>query len=92
MLFPTEKVDTFLMGFFGDRRIKRAARQHGINGKIINLTFLLVSTFILRNRKHVPSLYQVSVEYYSTKYTNANAVAGGCLRNGYVFFFFNVLT
>ena len=33
MLFPTEKVDTFLMGFFGDRRIKRAARQHGINGK-----------------------------------------------------------
>jgi len=55
-LFPTEKVDTFLNGFFGDRRIKKAAHQHGINGKKSHFDLLVLH---LRNGKHALCFYWV---------------------------------
>jgi len=67
-----EKVDTFLNGFFGDRRIKKAARQHGINDVLFEKIFLQFrKKLLLQIRKGNGGMLQA----FSTSYYKSDCVA-----------------
>jgi len=67
-----ERVDTFLMGFFGDRRIKRAARQHGINDVLFEKIFVQFrKKLLLQIRKGNAEMLKV----FSTSYYKSDSMA-----------------